>query len=1026
MLEFRLLGDVDVHVDGHRIEMGPARQRSVLVALLVDANEIVSVGQLLDRVWADRRPQRARETLYSYLSRLRHRLSPAAGVTVTRRSAGYLLTAPPDAVDLHRFRGLVRQARNTEDDARALPMFDEALGLWRGEAFAHLENPWLSTLREALGQERFAAELDRRDIALRRGLHGELLPELTRRAAEHPLDERLAGQLLLALYRSGRQADALDHYARLRRHLADTLGVDPGPELRQLHLRMLHTDPGLTNPAGVVRAAPGPAESEPPRPHQLPPTVADFTGRRRAVGWLENTLSVPSDRLRVIALSGPAGVGKSSLAWYVAHRLRQRYPDGQLYADLRGSWPDPVDPLAVLGRFLRVLGVPDNLHHDTVSERAGQFRDAVHDRRLLVVVDDARSAAQVRPLLPGGSAGAVIVTSRQRLTGLEGAAHLGLATFEPAEAVGLLERIVGSGRVATEPEAVAEIARLCGYLPLAVRIAAARLAARPHWRLGQLAERLRDELNRLDELATDDLEVRASLGLSYRSLAEPARRMLRLSSLLDAPDVPAWIGAAMLDVTPSRAEGLLESLVDASLLELIPGTSVELPEPTGPSVGEPRYGMHDLVRLFARERAAEEEPEQVRRDAVERAFGAWLAGAEAADGRLPTRTLAPIRGPARRWRPTPEAGPVGDPVSWFDRERVALVASIHQAADLGLTGLAWNLAASTQVFYELRGMHDEARQVHEAALRACRRAGERRGEAVLRRNLADLWTSRRGAELREKLDAAEAALRIFRLVGEPRGVADSLWLCADVYRITGRHREAAPLLAEAMSVSAAAGYELGECHALAQRAIISREQGRDDVTRDLAHRYLDLARGMGARRDESTALTLLGLTYGELGRPGPGETYLRQAVAVARETGDHVQETYALARLGHLYALDGHPSARHTLETALARSQVDGLAFGEALSLAGLGELELVDGRPARAVALLRRVLQLLGEPRFHFLRARALTVLGHAYASVGDNAAAGMAWSDAYALFRQIDNDAAAARVAALLPRLPVQPAAT
>ncbi|GIG87077.1 AfsR/SARP family transcriptional regulator [Plantactinospora endophytica] len=1010
MLEFRLLGELDVRLDGHRIEMGPARQCCVLVALLVEANELVSVDQLLDRVWGDRRPQRARETLYSYLSRLRQHLAPAGDVTVLRRPAGYRLTIEPETVDLHRFRGLVRQARSTSDDARALTLFDEALGLWRGEAFAHLETPWLSALRTALGQERFAAELDRCDIALRQGRHATLLPELTRRAGEHPLDERLAGQLMLALYRSGRQADALDHYSRLRHRLADTLGVDPRPELRQLHLRMLHTDPDLASPAGGG-PEPAPAVPAPPRPHQLPPTVADFTGRSEAVGSLEAGLTGPADRLRVVALSGPAGVGKSSLAWHVAHRLRPEYPDGQLYADLRGSWPDAAEPFTVLGRFLRVLGLPDSLHSDSLEERASQFRDAVHDRRLLVVLDDARSAAQVRPLLPGGAPGAVIVTSRQRLTGLDGAGHLALATFAPDEAIRLLERVVGPGRAGTEPAAVAEIVRLCGYLPLAVRIAAARLAARPHWRLGQLAERLRDELGRLDELATDDLEVRASLALSYRALAEPARRMLRLLSLLDAPDVPAWTGAAMLDVPPGRAESLLESLVDACLLEL-----------HDPSDGEPRYAMHDLVRLFARERAADEESAQVRRDALERAFGAWLIRAEAVGAGLPTRTLAQITGPARRWQPAAPVGSVPDPVGWFDRERPAMSASIQQAATLGLADLAWNLAATTQPFYELRGMHDEARRIHQTALRACRRAGERRGEAVLLRNLADLWTSRPGADLRDKFDAAEAALGIFRLVDEPRGVADALWLCADVYRVTGRHREAEPLLAEAMSISVAAGYQLGECHALAQRAIISREQGRDEATRELGQRYLDLARRMGARRDESTALTLLGLTYGELDRPEPGQAYLRQAVAVAREIGDQVQETYALARLGALYAVLGHPSARHTLAAALARSQADGLAFGEAISLAGLGELELIDGRPRRAVALLRRVLQLLGDSRFHFLRARALTVLGHAYASVNDDVAAVSVWSAGYDLFRQIDNEPAAERVAALMPEIPVQ----
>lgn len=1049
-MEFRILGPVEAWRDGMLIGISSRRQHAVLATLLLDAGRVVPVERLVRAVWGENAPPTARTQVHACVSALRRRFAPAE--VIVTRPAGYLIPITGHELDVVSFEHWVRLGRAAAgtEPARAAERFRQALSLWRGRALGGLDGPVLGPGATVLEERRLLVWEELAVVELELGRHAALVPELYDLVSAEPLRERLVAALMLALYRCDRPADALEVYRRTRRMLVDSQGLEPGPELRRMEQRILTCDPTLAPPgqASLGGAPPSTSSTAPPAAPsmaslaaprsvppprsaqrglstlrlpangrcQLPPAITDFTGRESAIRQLEKILTGASTGLPIVAISGPAGVGKSSLALQLAHRIRRVFPDGQLYADLRGMRTDPAEPLTVLGRLLRAVGLPNAAHGDTVEERASQFRGAVADLRILVVLDDARSAAQVRPLLPGTASCAVIVTSRCRLAGLEGAVHLALETFTPAEAVTLLSRIIGKGRVDAEPAAAKELIRLCGCLPLAVRIAGARLAARPRWRLAQLADRLQGELSRLDELATDDLEVRASLADSYRALPGPVRRLLRLLSLLDAPHVPAWIGAALLDVPPQHAEWMLEQLVDHCLLEVVPTTS-----------GPPRYGMHDLVRLFARERAVTEESATARRGALERAFGAWLAEAERAADRLPATGLATIRADACRWHCWSHSdAPAVDPVAWFDAERAALAASIRQAASLDMAPLSWGLAAAVQPYHELRGLQDEARRSHQTALQACRRTGDLLGEAVLLRNLADLWISRRGADPQDRLATAEAALEIFERLGEARGIADSLWLCADTHRINGRHAQASALLAEALTISRENGYRLGECHAVAQMAIISREQGRTEDLRTLAEQYLLLARELGQGREESVALSLVGLALWGLGQPHQAREPLHQALAVARRIGDRVQETYTLARLGQLYAALGAPQARSTLELALARSRRDGLSFGEALALCGLGELALAKGRPRTAAELLCQAVELLGGLQFAFVRAQALTVLGRARAGEGDVTAASAAWSAAYALFRQIDNDGAAGEVASLLTALeaPAEPA--
>ncbi|GAA1037254.1 hypothetical protein GCM10009557_50250 [Virgisporangium ochraceum] len=589
----------------------------------------------------------------------------------------------------------------------------------------------------------------------------------------------------------------------------------------------------------------------------------------------------------------------------------------------------------------------------------------------------------MRPLLPGAATCAVLVTSRQRLSGLAGATHVPLETFTPAEAAGLLTRVVGADRADAEPDAVEEIARLCGHLPLAVRIAAARLASRPGWPLSRMVELLRDEVARLDELAAGDLQVRASLTVAYEALPAAARAVFRLASLLDAPRLPVFAVAAALDCPHRQARALLELLVDASLLE-----------PTGG-----RYRFHDLIRLFGRERAVATDDAATRSGALRRAFGAWLACLETMVDRHHTGTLALIRTTATRWTPAgTTSGPVpgvdpmtgeDDPVEWFDAEAAALPAVIRQAAALDEAAVAWHLAAAAQPFYELRGRHPEALECHRAALEACLGAGDRLDQAVMLRNRADLWIERPGADRNDKVLDARSALELFRDLGEERGLVDALTLCADNWRVFGDHTTAGQLLAEAIDTAARIGYPLGERNSLLQLAIIERERGRPHVALALAERYLALVETGTSRRDHSVALNVVGLICGVVGRVDTAERLFVRALEISRDAGDRAQEAYTLVRLGQLLAPQKRPEARDLLTRALETCRSMGLRFGEAIALHGLGELELAHGHPRRAVRHLERATAMVSDMRSAFLRAVMLTDLGEAWTRTGAHRAA-------------------------------------
>ncbi|MGW7481188.1 BTAD domain-containing putative transcriptional regulator [Nonomuraea muscovyensis] len=624
-MQFRLLGPVEATVEGRVLDLGHAKQRCVLAVLLSEAGQMVSIEHLVDRLWDQNPPSEARNTLYTYITRLRRVLrsvhAASYGIELIRRSSGYALEVPGDAVDLHRFRRLVGQAHASTGEQEMGALLGDALHLWKQQALAGLSGAWVVGMRARLDQERVNAALAYHDVQMRLGRAEQILPGLRETVAAEPLNEPLTAQLMTALSQCGRRPEALQLYESARQRLAEELGVDPGPELQQLYQQVLVGDLRLGDHMGDARAtslrstmtgrtpvqegSPGPAT----KPCLLPAATGDFVARERDTDALLATLTARADtRPAVAAISGPAGVGKTALAVQVAHRLRDAFPDGRLYADLHGLQRHPTDPAAVLVRFLRAFGVAATAIAEGIDHLAEMYRTVVAGRRVLVVLDDAAGEAQVKPLLPGSPTCAVLITSRRRLTGLSGAHHAELFMFTRDEALRLQERIIGRDRVAAEPREAAHLARLCGGLPLAVRIAAARLAARPHWQLSQLARRLRVAHSRLDELAHGPDDVRATLAVVYHGLDDQDRRLFRRLGLVQAPDFTARVGTALLGVEVCVAYDACERLADIRLLD-IAGRD---------KAGDVTFRFHDLIRDFARERAEAEEREPELADALAR------------------------------------------------------------------------------------------------------------------------------------------------------------------------------------------------------------------------------------------------------------------------------------------------------------------------------------------------------------------------------------------------------------------------
>jgi len=923
-IRIRLLGEVVAELAGESVELGHNRQRCVLAALLVEPGRPVPVDALLDRAWGDRLPRHPRPALYGCVSRLRRALA-GGGAALVQRHGAYLVEVDPLAVDLYRFDRLVERARAAAGDRCRFERLQEALGLWTGAAFGELDTPWLRAVREDLHRRRRTAEQCRDELALRLGRHAETVDGLLGRADRDPFDERLAGLALLALYRCGRPAEALARYERLRRRLAAELGAEPGADLRRLHTRMLRADPALGPPAPAVHVGPQRSASGPARPaagrvvpRRLPARPSAFTGRSPQLAELTAALA-PQDgaatpEAAIVAIGGIGGIGKTWLALHWAHGHRHRFPDGQLYVDLRGFDPggEPVEPAAAIRSFLAALGVAGHGLPADPEDRAALFRGLVAGRRMLLVLDNARDSAQVIPLLPGSPTVAVLVTSRQRLTGLvaaHGARALMLELMDRADATALLRSRLGAERVAAEPAAVEALLPLCAGLPLALGIVAARVATGPRYHLGVLVTELSDRRTRLDALDAGDLAIslRAVLAGSVRTLSPAAARLFGLLGLAPGPSIGA-AAALSLGAQPP----VLRELVDASLLIHDPPR---------------RYRMHDLVRLYAIELAAATGGATAAMEAMERLLDHYLHTAYAAN-----RRLEPLRDPLPLPPPLPGVRPQAVPdrraaLDWFAAEQQVLVSAVWYAHGNGLHRHVWQLAWALVYPFDQGGNWHQQVDIHRAALRSARRLGDETGIAHAYRGLAHGCTwLRRFDEARKHL---HAALEACRRLGDRAGQGFVYRSLARVSARQGRPEQALQDDRRALEMFTAAGHDYGRAQTLNALGWHHAHLGEHRQARACCRQAIALQRHLGDHRGEAMTWDSLGFSWYRGRRPGQAVACYRRAVTLLREVADGYLEAVVAEHLGDAHAALGAGAAACAAWLRSA-TLLDGLGHPEA------------------------------------------------------------------------------------------------
>ncbi|HEX3780331.1 MAG TPA: BTAD domain-containing putative transcriptional regulator, partial [Pseudonocardiaceae bacterium] len=873
---------------------------------------------------------------------LRRALTPIPSITITWQSTGYRLTTDHNTIDLHRFRTLVDTAR-TADGPAAVATFEQAGALWRGEAFARLDLPWFNGLRTSLARERHAALLDLTDARLRSGQHAGLLAELSAQAREHPFDERIAGQLMLALYRGGRVADALGHYRRLAEHLAEELGTDPSPPLRELHQQILGTDPKLADPRRTVVASTTPGSTTSgsarggPIPRQLPAAPRSFTGRATELAALSGVLDrAAGDGGTVVisAIAGAGGIGKTWLALYWAHQHHDGFPDGQLFVDLHGFSPDarPTPTATVVRGFLDALGVEPERIPAGLDAQAALWRTLVADKRMLLILDNAADTSQVLPLLPGGATATVLVTSRDHLNGLitgHGARHVPVDVLSDAEARTLLAARLGTARLTAEPDAVDELLASCGGFPLALSIVAGRAQVEKHLPLAALAAELADA--RLAALDDDDpaASLPAVLSWSFAALTTEQARVCWLLGLAPGPDIGLAAAAGLTGLAVEGTRNALRALERVSLLQQDrPG----------------RWRMHDLIRDYAAEQGRRELPEASQDEALRRLAEFYLHTGYAGD-----RLLYPSRQPIElaAAQPGVRPYPLTDQTAalrWFEAEQHCVRAIQQTAAAHRWHHVVWQLAWILNTFYWRRGhldehlatwriglaatefLHDSVQQgrahqllgfaygragnrdealAHlERALLLAEETGDRAGQASAHRTLGWEW-SRRGQHPRA-LEHADRALGLYRDLGasdrEPVMLNAVGWYAAQ----SGEFARAEAACTEALARHRALRDRDGEANALDSLAYIAHHVGEHEQAVSYYQHALALRRDLGDSYIEADTLDYLGHAYLALDRRDLARTVWEQALALFRI--QHRTEEIERA-VGQLRGLDQVPPA---------------------------------------------------------------------------------------------------------------------
>lgn len=997
-MRFGVLGPLQVISEdsGEPSGISAARLRALLAVLLWQAGRSVPPDQLAELVWDAEPPAGTREAVRALVMRLRRALGEPAGTRIVARPAGYAIEVADDELDATLFETLTRDAGAAVRDGRwteATRSAVAALELWRGEPLADVPSRLL--------RDRWTPRLERLHLqalewrieaGLHEGHHHQLIPELRELTAAHPLREHFHGQLMLALARSGRQAEALSAYQDARRVLADQLGIDPGVGLRRLHERLLAEDPALL---------PGPATltvAEAAVPRQLPALPRWFTGRKPEIDMLTGLVEKQAgsaETVVIAAIDGMAGVGKTALAVQAAHRLAGQFPDGQLFIDMHGFTLGhrPRSANEALAAFLRGLGVPPEQVPSEAEERAALFRQRLAGTRTMIVVDNAASGAQVRPLIPGEAGCLVLVTSRRRLKGLDDAHVLALDVLPDADAVTLFRDVAGPGRAPEDAPELAEIVALCGRLPLAVRIAAALLRHRPAWTLARLASLLRDGPSRNTALSDGERDLDTVFGLSYDSLDGGQRQMFRYLGLIPGPDFDRYAAAALAGTAPTAASRLLEDLVDHNLLL---------------QAAPDRYRLHDLIRLHARTLAGGDSV--TASDAARnRLLDYYQHTACRADG-----LVSQYPRPVPAGQPPAHAPAFGEEDSawaWLRAERLSLLAALQYAAGAAQYERVVALTAGLATLVRVDGPWSTALVLQSAAAAAARTVGDRSGEAAIHVELsiARQLTCDYPAALAE----SEQALRLYTELGEPLGQANAMAEMGWIRFFDSDLTRQADLVEEALRLYRELGEPLGEANALTYLGTMRCGAGDHREAAGILDRARSLYQRLGRRDGQANAMVWAGRTLLLAGDLAGAAQTLNDVLELFGQLGQRLGQAYALCYLGELHWVTGdYPAAARDLEAALRLHQDLESPVGRAGVLGNLGSVRLALGDLSAALRLHREAVDIfrgLGSPAGE---AWALNRYAAAVGASGDHQAEEETYRDALRLARQtrqLDDEALA-----------------
>jgi DNA-binding SARP family transcriptional activator/tetratricopeptide (TPR) repeat protein len=949
VLRVGVLGPVTAWYNDQELTVGQPRQQAVLGILAMRANRVISRGELVDAVWGQDPPASAEGGIYTYIAGLRRIIEPnrslrGPGRVLVSSGAGYVLhlvPGQPDAVSFEQNLARARQLRKSGDPVGAVTALNAALGLCRGIAFAGVPGPFAETERIRLGELRSMAAEERADVLLALGRHEEVVPDLTAMVADHPLRERMRGLLMIALYRCGRQAEALRVFTAGRRVLAEELGINPGADLTRIHAQVLASDAALSaTPAdgdggsgGAIRlafvnggtpdaASPdalaadlvadpalsqrlGAPDPDLPVPAQLPLEPPGFSGRHDELAVLQSTAEnaaaddATSESVPIVVISGTAGVGKTALALRFGHQIAKRFGGGQLYVNLRGLDPatPPLEPGDVLRYFLNALGVPPHRIPADTEGRTALYRSLLDSRPMLIVLDNARNAAQVRPLLPGSPGSLVLVTSRNELTGLvaaEGARPLTLEVLSAAEAHEMLARRLGRDRVAAEPEAAAEIIEYCARLPLALSIAAGRAVGRPKRPLAEVAAELRDARGRLDVLEADDAitDVRAVLSWSYDQLSETSACMFRLLGLHPGRDISLAAAASLAGVTRAQAGTAMRELTRAHMVaEHLSG----------------RFTFHDLLRFYAADQAERSDPDEDRRAAVHRVLDHYLHTAMAASQRFsPFRSALRLAPPLDAVLPA-DVADKDQAIAWFDAEVPVLRALIGYAEANGFDSHAWQISWTLGPFFSRRARWRDYVATQQTALAAAQRLGDTVALAHTHYLLGNAQFHL------DDYDVADLnirrALDLFRELGDRANEGMVLNGLAGMLEKQERYPEALAVALDALRMLKAAGHWWSQANLENGVGWLYAHLGQYDQALVHCQRALSLHRESGYRGGTADTLDSLGFIHLKRGDTAEAKAHYARAVEAYREIGSGAGEGNSLTGFGNALIAAGDPAA---------------------------------------------------------------------------------------------------------------------